>query len=100
MDLEKLLTLLADGRFHSGEELSVCLEVSRTAIWKQIAKLEALGLEINAVKGKGYRLRQDIDLLSLQAIYECLDDATYSHMGFPHVRVGHRQAFKYKCPAT
>lgn len=76
MDLEKLLTLLADGQFHSGEELSDCLGVSRTAIWKQVAKLEELGLEINAVKGKGYRLRQDIDLLSLQSIYECLDDAT------------------------
>lgn len=77
MSLEKLLTTLADGQFHSGEELSQCLKVSRTAVWKQVARLEELGLEINAVKGRGYRLRENLDLLSLQAIYERLEDSTY-----------------------
>ena len=76
MNLEKLLTILSDGKFHSGEELSDCLGVSRTAVWKQIAKLQEFGLEVNAVKGRGYRLRQDLDLLSLPEIYEDLNEQT------------------------
>lgn len=76
MNIEKLLTILADGRFHSGEELSDCLGVSRTAVWKQIARLHEFGLEVNAVKGRGYRLRQDLELLSLSEIYRHLNDQT------------------------
>lgn len=77
MSIDNLLNILSDGRFHSGEELSQGLGVSRTAIWKQISKLEQLGLQINAVKGKGYRLADELDLLSLPSIYEHLSDATY-----------------------
>ena len=32
--MNKLLELLADGRFHSGEELGAALGVSRNAVWK------------------------------------------------------------------
>lgn len=75
MTIENLLTILSDGEFHSGEELSQSLDVSRTAVWKQVAKLEGLGLEINAVKGRGYRLTENLDLLSLASIYEQLDES-------------------------
>jgi len=75
MNLENLISLLSDGNFHSGEELSEALGVSRTAIWKQVAKLENFGLQVNAVKGKGYRLQQDIDLLSLEVITASLNDS-------------------------
>jgi BirA family transcriptional regulator, biotin operon repressor / biotin---[acetyl-CoA-carboxylase] ligase len=77
MTIENLLTILSDGEFHSGEELSQCLDVSRTAVWKQVARLEGLGIEINAVKGRGYRLTEDLDLLSLALIYEQLNESTY-----------------------
>ncbi|MGG1313430.1 biotin--[acetyl-CoA-carboxylase] ligase [Cohnella laeviribosi] len=40
----------------SGEEISKRLNVSRTAIWKQIRKLEAEGYVIEAVPRLGYRL--------------------------------------------
>ena len=73
---DSLLTILSDGDFHSGEELSEQLNVSRTAVWKQVAKLEELGLQVNAVKGRGYRLVDNLDLLSLQAIYEQLHNKT------------------------
>lgn len=58
-----LLSILADGHFHSGPELGERLGVSRTAVWKQLKKLEAEGLPVNSVKGKGYRLAAGIRLL-------------------------------------
>jgi len=53
-----LLSLLEEkqGDFVSGEEISQKLNVSRTAIWKQIRKLEAQGYTIEAVNRLGYRI--------------------------------------------
>ncbi|WGL18292.1 bifunctional biotin--[acetyl-CoA-carboxylase] ligase/biotin operon repressor BirA [Microbulbifer bruguierae] len=61
--LRPLLLLLADGEVHSGETLGELLGVSRAAVWKQLHKLEPLGLEVESVKGRGYRLRGGLDLL-------------------------------------
>jgi len=47
---------LADGKFHSGEELARSLGVSRSAIWKAGAALRELGATIHAVRNRGYRL--------------------------------------------
>jgi len=76
MNIESLLIILSDGQFHSGEELSQRLDVSRTSVWKQVGKIEELGLDVNAVKGKGYRLAEDLDLLSLVSISEGVDEST------------------------
>jgi BirA family biotin operon repressor/biotin-[acetyl-CoA-carboxylase] ligase len=48
--------LHAAGEFVSGRELAVALGISRTAIWKHIATLEAEGYVIERAKGRGYRL--------------------------------------------
>lgn len=40
----------------SGQELCEQLKVSRTAVWKQIQRLEADGYQIEAVPRKGYRI--------------------------------------------
>src|SRR3990167_7457650 len=66
--MDKLLELLADGEFHGGDELGAQLSVSRAAVWKQIQKLEQLGLEVLSVKGKGYRLAAPLELLSEESI--------------------------------
>ncbi|WP_370314935.1 bifunctional biotin--[acetyl-CoA-carboxylase] ligase/biotin operon repressor BirA [Thalassolituus sp.] len=66
--LNKLLGLLADGRFHSGEELGEALGVSRAAVWKQLKKLDDLDIPYSSVKGKGYRLHDAIELLDTQKI--------------------------------
>ena len=71
--MEKLLHLLADGRFHSGEELGESLGVSRAAVWKKIKSLEELGLSLNSVRGKGYRLGSGIELLNQEQIKAGLD---------------------------
>ena len=61
---DKLLNLLNDRDFISGERLAEKLEVSRTAVWKQIKSLQKLGYEIESIKNKGYRLisRPDIPI--------------------------------------
>lgn len=64
MSLTPLLHTLADGEFHSGEELARLLGVSRTAVWKQLQKMQLqTGLALESVKGRGYRLAQPLELL-------------------------------------
>ena len=66
--MEALLKLLADGEFHAGDDLGATLQISRAAIWKQIQKLQQTGLDIQSVKGKGYRLAQPLELLDADSI--------------------------------
>jgi BirA family biotin operon repressor/biotin-[acetyl-CoA-carboxylase] ligase len=63
-----VLPLLADGEFHSGQELAAVLGVSRTAVWKQLEKLRELGLPVESVRGRGYRIRGGVDLLEASRI--------------------------------
>ena len=70
-----LLDLLSDHCVHSGESLAKQLGVSRTAIWKQIRKVEAEGIEIKTIRGQGYQLVTALDLLDRQKIVERLGTA-------------------------
>jgi BirA family biotin operon repressor/biotin-[acetyl-CoA-carboxylase] ligase len=70
-----LLGLLSDGQFHSGEELAQSLGLSRTGIWNLIHELEALGLKLSAVPGKGYRLSRPLELLKEESIRAFLSEA-------------------------
>jgi BirA family transcriptional regulator, biotin operon repressor / biotin---[acetyl-CoA-carboxylase] ligase len=63
-----LLRLLADGEFHSGERLARTLGLSRTGVWNQIRRIEALGLRVFRVRGRGYRLARSIDLLDRETL--------------------------------
>lgn len=65
---DRILGLLVDGRFHSGEELGAGAGVTRAAVWKVIRKLVNEGVEIDAVRGRGYRLRSPYEPLSTEAI--------------------------------
>jgi BirA family biotin operon repressor/biotin-[acetyl-CoA-carboxylase] ligase len=60
--------LLADGAFHSGRELGEALQISRTAVWKQIKLLEAMGLEVFSIRGRGYRIPGGVDLIELDRL--------------------------------
>jgi BirA family transcriptional regulator, biotin operon repressor / biotin---[acetyl-CoA-carboxylase] ligase len=73
-----LLELLADGAVHSGRELGEALGVSRTAVWKQLMKLESLGLELRSYPRRGYRLMGGIDLLSEVAILAATSSSVIS----------------------
>lgn len=79
-DFERLVSLLADGRFHSGEDIGRQLEVSRAAVWKQLQKLSSLGLSLESLKGKGYRLSKKIELLDRGLIEGELHQDVASHL--------------------
>lgn len=82
IDSRELLGFLADGRFHSGEELAQTLGVSRAAVWKRLKKLQVdTGLELDSVRGKGHRLREPLDLLSEQGIRAALNRETDEKLG-------------------
>jgi BirA family biotin operon repressor/biotin-[acetyl-CoA-carboxylase] ligase len=61
--LEALLGLLADGDLHSGAALATRLEVSRSAVWKLVGELRALGIEVESQPRRGYRLPVAVELL-------------------------------------
>jgi len=65
---ETLLKLLADGEFRSGQMLAETLGVSRTAVWKHLGQLAGRGLDLETVRGRGYRIRGGLDLLDAASI--------------------------------
>lgn len=69
-----LLALLADGQIHSGRKLGESLCVSRAAIHKKIKKLCEFGADIESIRGIGYRLSAQFDLLSAKDICHELDE--------------------------
>ncbi len=70
---EKILELLkqADG-YVSGQMICEQLNVSRTAVWKNINALKREGYQIDSVNNKGYRLISEPDLLNEMRIREYL----------------------------
>ncbi|MBQ0721475.1 MAG: bifunctional biotin--[acetyl-CoA-carboxylase] ligase/biotin operon repressor BirA [Gammaproteobacteria bacterium] len=71
----RIVELLGDGEFVSGAVLGDCLGVSRTAVWKQLNKLEGWGVPIETVRGRGYRIPGGMELLDddriLNGLAEC-----------------------------
>ena len=82
MNSEVLLRVLADGQYHSGEALGRALCISRSAVWKQIRGLRGMGLDIQSVKGRGYRLVGGLELLDRQRLESGSD-------GIPGILRGH-----------
>lgn len=76
----KILDILKDGEFHSGETLGEKVGCSRTAVWKHLQTLEAMGLLIETTKGTGYRIVGGVDLLDGQAITGALAVAAKPHL--------------------
>jgi BirA family transcriptional regulator, biotin operon repressor / biotin---[acetyl-CoA-carboxylase] ligase len=70
IDHPPLLLLLADGELRSGEWLAQQLQQTRAAVWKGVERLRALGIEIQALARRGYRLAQPVELLDARRIAE------------------------------
>jgi BirA family transcriptional regulator, biotin operon repressor / biotin---[acetyl-CoA-carboxylase] ligase len=68
LDHPLLLVLLADGQLRSGEWLAKELKVSRAAVWKAVERLRALGVEVQALPRRGYRLSNPVELLDARRI--------------------------------
>ena len=75
-----LLPLLADGEFRSGQELAGQLGISRTAVWKQLQKLQQLGLPLETSKSRGYRIPGGIELLDAAAVLSGLSAASRARL--------------------
>ena len=60
----KILEILkARDGYVSGQELSEYFQVSRTAVWKAVARLKEEGYQIESVQKKGYRLVASPDVV-------------------------------------
>lgn len=76
--LGRLLDLMSDGEFHSGEWLGQQLEVSRAAVWKSLKKLDDDGYPLHSIRGRGYRAPKGVSLLDADRVIgllpiECCD---------------------------
>lgn len=71
-----LISILAEGEFHSGEQLGEKLGMSRAAINKHIQTLRDWGVDIFTVPGKGYSLPDPIQLLDEALIQSQIQTGT------------------------
>jgi BirA family transcriptional regulator, biotin operon repressor / biotin---[acetyl-CoA-carboxylase] ligase len=76
-----LLVLLADGEVHSGEWLARELRQTRAGVWKGIERLRAVGIEVQALARRGYRLANPVELLDRQRISAELAEQRRPHIG-------------------
>lgn len=75
---EKILAALtATTSYVSGEELSQQCGISRTAVWKQIQKLQEAGYQIEGQRRLGYRLLNGADVLNREEICRALPDGFF-----------------------
>ncbi|AJJ10565.1 biotin operon repressor [Yersinia rohdei] len=70
----RLISILADGAFHSGEQLGEMLGMSRAAINKHMQRIREWGLDVFTVPGKGYSLPAPIQLLDADVISSYLPE--------------------------
>ncbi|MBV7407324.1 bifunctional biotin--[acetyl-CoA-carboxylase] ligase/biotin operon repressor BirA [Enterobacter sp. ENT03] len=71
-----LISILADGDFHSGEQLGERLGMSRAAINKHVQTLRDWGVDVFTVPGKGYSLPEPVQLLDENFIKGQLTEGT------------------------
>ena len=70
----QLLRLLADGAFHSGEALAKQLGISRATVFASLENVADSGVQLQRIRGRGYRLAQGWQCLDCDAITRGLGD--------------------------
>ena len=73
--IQRLAHYLSADATRSGAAIADKLGCSRTMVWKHVETLRALGIEIDAVAGKGYVLKEPLELLDSALILDGLDSA-------------------------
>ena len=68
-----LLEMLNDLKFHDGSQLGQRLNMSRQGVWKMLQKIQAQGIELESCKGRGYRFKHPLYLLSQKKIVQDLN---------------------------
>lgn len=79
----RVLRLLSDREFRSGEALARTLGVTRATIWNALRKADAMGVAVHRTRGSGYRLAAAIDWLDADEVCAALG----ARCGGFHVRV-------------
>jgi len=74
------------GEWVSGEALSESLQVSRTAVWKQVKTLLGEGYEVESSTKKGYRLSAPADLLSPEEVCPGLATEVFGRNNYIYYR--------------
>ena len=74
----RILSIIADGRIHSGADIAEQLNLTRAAIWKQIKQLQNTGLAIKTVRGQGYQLYAPLELLDSNRILASIESQNRS----------------------
>ncbi|THB66690.1 MAG: HTH domain-containing protein, partial [Gammaproteobacteria bacterium] len=79
-NLIETLKILSDGNSYSGEEIGKRLGIGRAAIWKIISQLREKGLQIESVKGQGYKLLDNVEMLDENTIKADLKDNSFDEI--------------------
>ena len=66
------LRRLADGRFHSGEDVARELGRSRATLSEALKLAPDLGIELFSVRGKGYKLAAPIEFIDVERVREAM----------------------------
>ncbi|MGD8312111.1 MAG: bifunctional biotin--[acetyl-CoA-carboxylase] ligase/biotin operon repressor BirA [Gammaproteobacteria bacterium] len=77
----QLLKLLAHGGYQSGEALGATLGVSRMAVWKHLKALRTVGVPIEILRGRGYRLPDVVELLDRDEVLGAVTAPTREQLG-------------------
>ena len=78
-----LLRQLADGAFHSGEDLAATVGLTRARVSQLLKQAETAGLSLERVRGLGYRLTATPDFLDADQVRRSLDDIAGKGTAFP-----------------
>jgi BirA family biotin operon repressor/biotin-[acetyl-CoA-carboxylase] ligase len=70
-----LLRLLADGEFHSGEEMAHRFELSRASVHNALQDVARYGITLHSVRGRGYQLAQPLYWLDATQIAQHTGEA-------------------------
>ncbi len=73
--VQRLARYLSATETRSGEAIGKQLGCSRSAVWKHVEALRHLGIDIDAVAGRGYLLREPLELLDRASILAGVDPA-------------------------
>jgi BirA family biotin operon repressor/biotin-[acetyl-CoA-carboxylase] ligase len=67
-----ILRLLADGKFHSGEDLARHFGVTRATVWNALQQAEQLGVRLYSVRGRGYCLPEPVRFVEAERVLAML----------------------------
>ena len=84
-----LLRQLADGAFHSGEDLAATVGLTRARVSQLLKEAESAGLALERIRGRGYRLLATPDFLSADLIRAALSENVRRNPDIPllHIEV-------------